>query len=518
MKLAQLLSLKNDLGQLSSIEVSGMALSSLTVSRGDVFFAYLGDRADGRDFIRDAVDRGAVAVIEERLPRLKSKAAGFNNITSPSRRIGERSETAGVEGLLKACDDGFEDHVPIISVENLAQKVGHFAAQFYDHPSEKMKVIAITGTNGKTSCAWFITQALTKLGVKTAMMGTIGCGFLNDLNENSLTTPDAISVQKNLAQFKAQGAEVVVLEASSHSLVQGRLNGVDVDVAVFTNLTRDHLDYHKTMQDYGSAKKRLFTDFKVKHAVINIDDDFGRALAENYQGALTYSLKSKAASLFTDDIHLDKDGIKASVITGSDQLSINASIIGDVNVENILAVIAVLQTFDFSRQQISGVLQTLNSVPGRLESFTAKNGALFIVDYAHTPDALSKSLRTLKTLCQGQLVCVFGCGGDRDKGKRPLMAKAAITYADSVIVTSDNPRSEDPKEIINDIVVGFSGANHYERIVDRRAAIKKALLQAKSHDVVLIAGKGHEDYQLIGDQRISFSDVEEVTAFINAKD
>jgi UDP-N-acetylmuramoyl-L-alanyl-D-glutamate--2,6-diaminopimelate ligase len=492
MKLAQLLSIEKDLGELPSVEVSGMALSSLTISHGDVFFAYPGDKADGRDFIQDAVDKGAVAVINEAV------------IASPER------------ARQSPCDK--ECKVPRIAIENLAQKVGHFAAQFYGRPSEKMKVIAITGTNGKTSCAWFITQALTKLGIKAAMMGTIGCGFLDDLNENSLTTPDAISVQKNLAQFKVQGAEVVVLEASSHSLVQGRLNGVDVDVAVFTNLTRDHLDYHKTMQDYGAAKKRLFTDFKAKYVVINIDDAFGVELAENCQSTLTYSLKSKAASLFAHDICLDKAGMKALVESQGKQLAISAPIIGDVNVENILAVIGVLQTFDFSDEQISGALQSLSSVPGRLESFTAKNGALFIVDYAHTPDALSKSLQTLKTLCQGQLICVFGCGGDRDKGKRPLMAKAAITYADSVIVTSDNPRSEDPQEIINDIVVGFAAANHYELIIDRQAAIEKALSQARPHDVVLIAGKGHEDYQLIGNQRISFSDVEVVIAFINAKD
>lgn len=492
MKLAQLLASEKDIGDLPSLEVNGIALSSVAISQGDVFFAYPGERADGRDFIKDAVDRGAVAIVVESV------------IVSPVRTQQPPADA--------------QSPVPIIPIENLAQKVGSIASNFYGHPSHAMKVIAITGTNGKTSCAWFIAQALTKLGVKTAMMGTLGCGFLNDLNDNALTTPDAISVQKNLAMFKEQGAQVVVLEASSHSLAQGRLNSVDVDVAVFTNLTRDHLDYHGTMAEYGKAKKRLFSDFKVKHFVINIDDDFGANIAKDIKKALTYSLKLTTASLFADDISLTKSGLMARIVTKSGQLSISASIIGSINIENILAVVAVLQIFDMSNEQIVSSLQSLSCVPGRLEAFPAKNGALFVVDYAHTPDALNKSLSTLKMLCQGKLVCVFGCGGDRDKGKRPLMARAAAKYADTVIVTSDNPRTEDPQRIIGDIAGGFFDKDTYKVIVDRRRAIEEALSMAGMEDVVIIAGKGHEDCQIIGDEKFSFSDVEIVKAFIGAKD
>jgi UDP-N-acetylmuramoyl-L-alanyl-D-glutamate--2,6-diaminopimelate ligase len=458
------------------VRIGGLAIDSRRIKPGDLFLAYPGQRADGRAHIAQAIAAGASAVLWE--------STGFH------------------------WDEAWR--APNLGVADLRSHLGEIAARFFGNPSRDLWIAGITGTNGKTSCSHWIAQALTRLGRKTAVIGTLGSGFPGELDAAVNTTPDAISLQSKLAGLRASGAMGCAMEVSSHGIEQGRVNGVEFDVALFTNLSRDHLDYHETMEDYGAAKARLFHWPQLKHAVVNIDDRFGRALAESIDrtrvNVLGYGFgKGEIAGHRLD---LSTRGLKLEITTPWGPAHLTSRLIGGFNAANLLGVLAVLMAAEVSLQDAVDALAHVEPVPGRLQMVRMPNAPLVVVDYAHTPDALEKVLLTLQDLLApgAKLHCVFGCGGDRDPGKRPLMGEVATRLSDRVIITSDNPRSEDPRAIIADIVAGAHP--NYTIETDRSSAIFEALQSAAPDDVLLIAGKGHETYQEIGTQRLPFDDVQ----------
>jgi UDP-N-acetylmuramoyl-L-alanyl-D-glutamate--2,6-diaminopimelate ligase len=456
------------------VQPKRMVNDSRMVQPGDLFCAYPGEKTDGRAFIAQAVARGAGAVLWE--------------------QDGGQWQPAW--------------QVPNLPVPGLREKIGEIAAEFYGRPAQNLWMIGVTGTNGKTSCSHWLVQCLNALGIKAAVVGTLGNGFPERLSAATNTTPDPILLQHLLADFVQQGAEAVAMEVSSHGLAQGRVVGTKFDVAVLTNLSRDHLDYHGDMQRYAAAKSRLFDWPGLKYAVLNADDAFGAALALRMyrQGkqVLTYGLNAGAVSCTA--LRFVEGGIVMEVMTPWGRAETSAMVIGRFNVSNVLAVLAVLLASDIPLQRAVGALQHIRPVAGRMQQLGGGDKPLVVVDYAHTPDALAKVLTALREQTRGRLICVFGCGGNRDKGKRPLMGEVASRLADLVIVTSDNPRHESPRAIIDDIVAGMSGNYHIEE--DRAAAIDGAIRGARPGDVVVLAGKGHETYQHIGDDKLPFSDAE----------
>ena len=418
--------------------------------------------------------------------------------------------------------------VPLIRVEALHEKAGEIAARFYQQPSRALNVIGITGTNGKTSTAHFIAQLIhlmknKEAKGKCAVIGTLGNGIYGELEQATHTTPDAVTLQGLMADFRNSQADTLVMEVSSHALAQGRVNGVDFDTAIFTNLSRDHLDYHGDMKHYADEKLKLFQYTSLKHIVVNLDDAFSSEIMASVgtrtdtgkTDIATYSRNDTTADFYACDVRLNQEGISFTLKT-SDSFTlekkaykVNSRLVGDFNIENLLAAIAVLHQHGYELDNITSVISKVTTVPGRMEKINDQDGdglPLIVVDYAHTPDALEKGLKALRAHTQGKLCCLFGCGGDRDKGKRPLMAKVAEQYADSSIVTTDNPRSESPEQIINEIVSGYSSMTNVSIEADRAQAIKKILQTAGANDAVLIAGKGHEDYQEINGERFPFSD------------
>jgi UDP-N-acetylmuramoyl-L-alanyl-D-glutamate--2,6-diaminopimelate ligase len=451
-----------------------LTADSRRVAHGSLFLAYPGEQVDGRDFIAQAVAGHAAAVLWER--------------------------------------DGFEWNVewnvPNVPVQGLREQAGVIADEFHGHPSQQLWTVGVTGTNGKTSCSHWLAQAQTQLGRKTAMIGTLGNGFPGALSEAVNTTPDPILLHGMLADFRAQGAAGVAMEVSSHGLAQGRVNGVHFNVAVFTNLSRDHLDYHGDMTAYGDAKKQLFRWPGLGCAVLNADDEFGTEIAQEliHEGVrvLTYGLD--AGDVRGSNLMLDGNGLVMDVTTPEGHETLRAGLLGRFNAYNLLAVLATLLVSGVSLPVAVDALGKVESVTGRMQQVGGKGQPLVVIDYAHTPDALEKVLAALREQTTGQLICVFGCGGNRDKGKRPLMGEAVSAMADLVVVTSDNPRNEDPLAIIDDIIAGMDG--NYLVEPDRAAAIAQAINQARVGDVVLLAGKGHEDYQEIDGIKLPFSDAE----------
>ncbi len=441
---------------------------------GSLFLAYPGERVDGRDFIPQAVAQGAAAVLWER--------------------------------------DNFDWNaawqVPNIAVQGLREQAGVIAEEFYGYPSQYLWMVGVTGTNGKTSCSHWLGQALTRLGRKTAVVGTLGNGFPGALSEAVNTTPDPVLLHGMLADYLAQGATGVAMEVSSHGLAQGRVNGVHFDVAVLTNLSRDHLDYHGDMAAYADAKKQLFRWPGLGCAVLNADDEFGAQVAQELTGrrvrVLTYGLN--AGDVRGRNLVLDAEGLRMEVETPDGTATLVAGLLGRFNASNLLAVLAGLLASGIALADAVEALGRLEPVAGRMQRMGGSGKPLVVIDYAHTPDALEKVLAALREQASGRLICVFGCGGNRDKGKRPLMGETASKLADMVVVTSDNPRHEDPVAIISEIVAGMAGDYHIE--ADRAAAIAHAIEQAQAGDVVLLAGKGHEDYQDIGGVKLPFSDAE----------
>jgi len=457
----------------------GIALERVTndsrrVRPGDVFLAYPGERADGRAYIPAAITAGARAVLWE--------AEGF--AWRP------------------------EWQVPNLAVAGLRDRAGEIASRLFGEPSQRLWMIGVTGTNGKTSCSHWIAQCLTALGRRTALIGTLGNGFPGALDPAVNTTPDALLLHEMLAGFHRDGASGVAMEVSSHGLVQGRVAGAKFDVALFTNLTRDHLDYHGDMDGYFAAKARLFDWPGLRHAVVNVDDAWGRRLVECLAGRdlkiLTYGLGDAHIAGHRLDLH--RMGLRLEIETPWGSAAIESALMGAYNAANLLGVLGVLLASDVPLDDALPVLRTLEPVPGRMQTLGGTDAPLVVVDYAHTPDALAQVLRALRAhLGGGTLTCVFGCGGERDRGKRPQMGAVASELADRVVLTSDNPRSEEPQAILADIAAGATGP--FEVEPDRARAIAAAIAAASAGDVVLIAGKGHETHQEIAGVRHPFSDV-----------
>ena len=467
---------------LPEIIISHLALDSRLVQPGSLFFALTGTHLDGCQFIDEAVQKGAHAILTEN----KELAVQWH------------------------------DKVPIISVPDLRVHTGELAAKFYDYPAKKMQMIGVTGTSGKTSCTQFIAALLHDLNISCGVIGTLGNGLYGSIQAGNLTTPDAITLQKTLAEFFQSGAKMTAMEVSSHSLDQGRVSGMEFDIGIFTNLTRDHLDYHHTMAAYGAAKKRLFD--QTKHAIVNADDAFGRDILRSFKGrknVLAYSSditfrKETHAQIYADPLQFTHSGIKAHLITPWGKTELESSLVGQFNLNNLLAVIAALCLLEIPLSAVIESIRQLRAVAGRMQSLGGDKKPLVVVDYAHKPDALEKVLVALRQQCQGKLYCVFGCGGDRDRGKRPMMAKIAEQYADQVIVTDDNPRHENPAQIVTDILQGFTDASRVIVQHDRSKAIYDSIRFAEMGDCVLIAGKGAETYQQIGDEKFPFNDVDKV--------
>jgi UDP-N-acetylmuramoyl-L-alanyl-D-glutamate--2,6-diaminopimelate ligase len=468
------------------VVVAGLALDSRRVQCGDLFLALVGVQARGHEFIESAVENGATAVLYD-------------------------ADAGAVNANCK---------VLCIAVVNLAHKAGVIAERFFDEPSRELFMVGVTGTNGKTSCAQFLAQAYHD-DAPCGVIGTIGNGFYGALDVASHTTPDAVSLHRLLRQFRDQGATRVVMEVSSHGLDQGRVAGINFDVAVFTNLSRDHLDYHGDMAAYGRAKSRLFSLPGLRWAVINTDDALGRSLVDEIPaavGMLTYGMGESAVSrgdrIQGRLIRLDRNGLVMAVETPWGQGTISSPLLGRFNASNLLAVFGALLVSGIEFTTAVQRLQRLNTVPGRMEHFGKEGQPLVVVDYAHSPDALYQVLITLREHCAGKLWCVFGCGGNRDRGKRPLMGEVAEQNADLVVITNDNPRLEDAQAIIDDIRSGMKHSETVTVIADRAQAIAHAVQRAGVDDVVLVAGKGHEDYQQVGDVRYPFSDRVQVQSLL----
>ena len=459
----------------ANIDIKRLTANSRQVQQGDVFIALQGRQHDARRFIPQAIAQGAVAI--------------FCQSDEPS------TEQTGI---------------PIINIADLPQRLGEIAARFYGQPSQDLTVFAVTGTNGKTSCAQLLAHACQLLTKKSAVLGTLGNGLVGELVPSTHTTLDALQLQQKLAEFKQAGAEVVALEASSHGLEQGRLAATKIDTAIFTNLTRDHLDYHGTMEAYQQAKAILFRWPTLKTAILNADDP----VAKDYQQQLNPEVTCWRYSQFPDsdadfvalDIQPSLQGLILTIKTPQGVVTIHSQLLGRFNVSNLLAVLAGLLSMGVSLDQAVYALSHVQAVRGRMECI-AQGKITAVVDYAHTPDALEKVLLTLREHTQGQLWCVFGCGGDRDRGKRPIMGEIACRLADKVIVTADNPRSEAVSAIIADIEAGMGHQQHVV-LPERKQAIEYALSAAQSGDIVLIAGKGHEDYQEIQGVRYPFDDAQ----------
>ena len=471
------------------VTITRLVTDSRMVKPGDTFVAYPGAQADGRLFIAQAIANGANAVISE--------AKNF------------------------VWDESWQ--VPHLAIVDLRQQAGALASYVYDAPSKKLWMVGVTGTNGKTTCSHWIARCMYALGRKSAMMGTLGNGFPGVLQSTLNTTQDAISVHGLLANYVQQDAQSVTMEVSSHALAQGRVNSVHYDVALLTNLSRDHLDFHGDMDSYASSKRRLFDWAHLKYAVLNLDDAFGAQLAESLRDAdvevVGYGLNNDALQLaeqlgirmvFGGDLRMDAQGVNMTIHSSWGGAELHSRQVGRFNASNLLGVLAVLLV---SGIELSAAVQELaqqRAVAGRMQTLGGKDKPTVVVDYAHTPDALEKVLQALREVTApvgGKVICVFGCGGDRDRGKRPMMGTVASKLADECIITSDNPRSESPKAIIDAILFGVEG-DAYQIVEDRAHAITRAVSSARAEDTVLVAGKGHEDYQEINGVKHPFSDSE----------
>jgi UDP-N-acetylmuramoyl-L-alanyl-D-glutamate--2,6-diaminopimelate ligase len=469
--------------------VSGIASDSRALKPGYLFLACKGATSHGLDYLRRAQEVGVCAVAWD-------------------------STTAD------AADD---IGVPMIAVSNLAEKLGSIAGHFYGNPSSNLKTIGVTGTNGKTTVAWLLTECLRQLDQRCGYIGTLGFGLGELQMAEGLTTPAAIDMHGRLAGFVDQRATHAAIEVSSHALAQGRVDGVEFDAVLFTNLTRDHLDYHGDMRAYFESKARLFLSYPSRHKIINIDSEFGAELAERCgRDAVTVSTQFERSTdgrpfVFVRSVIATGDGSEIAVSSSWGDGKFTLPLPGEFNVANAVLVLAYLLSAGTDLEQACDVLQLVEAPPGRMQKFSGRRSSVY-VDYAHTPDALESALRALRPHSQGKLWCVFGCGGDRDAGKRPLMGELVERFADKVVVTTDNPRNEDPRAIIDETLAGFSDADSATVIEDRAAAIAWAIAEAGPGDIVLIAGKGHEDYQEANGRRRPFSDAALAAAAVDRKE
>jgi len=496
MLLSELLEEDLKLPENLDVELTGIEMDSRQIEAGDLFLAYKGATFDGRNFVDDVIANGASAILVE--------------------ADAQWSEIEVREG------------VPIVPVEKLSTRIGKIAARFFDYPAAAFSLIGITGTNGKTSCCQFMGECLTLLGYKSGISGTLGYGIYGTpytYDEHGPgTTPDAIKVQTIFEEVRIQNAGFMIMEVSSHGLTQKRVNVNEFNVAVFTNLSRDHLDYHGGMTAYGEEKRKLFLSPELEVAVVNLDDMFSakilNSLSRNVK-SYTYSLHNPKADVFPRALEFKRSGFSLDLVTPWGESRFSSSLAGSFNVSNILAVLTTVMAVEASKpgfdfQAILEKVAAVSPVRGRME-ILGDHPVSVVVDYAHTPDGLKNALAALRQHYKGNIWCVFGCGGDRDKGKRPLMAEIAESSANKLIVTDDNPRNESSDEIIKQILAGLSGAADVVVESDRALAIDYAIQHASEGDVVLIAGKGHEEYQDVGGNRMVFSDVRQARVSLNKR-
>jgi UDP-N-acetylmuramoyl-L-alanyl-D-glutamate--2,6-diaminopimelate ligase len=497
------------------IFVSGLSIDSRNIEAGYLFVAAQGVISHGRQFITQAIENGACAV------------------------------------LIDETEDAITSTIPVIKIPCLQNVLSKIAGRFYHNPSSKIPVYGITGTNGKTTCSHLLAQCLAAYDVNCGVMGTLGYGVVSVANSSinnavsanaesykqagepaekftttGMTTADPISTQKICAELLACNAQAIVMEVSSHGLVQHRVEDIDINTAVFTNLTQDHLDYHVSMKAYGEAKARLFDMPCVINAVINQDDDFSGELIKHIQKNVrlaTYSLSEQGAKYAQSVAHFSfshpkytSQGVTAVLHTPEGEFSVATQLVGAFNLSNMLAVISSLYLNNYSLKKIISLLPSLKSVPGRMELIANQIDLQVVVDFAHTPDALKSALRALRTHLHNNIWCVFGCGGDRDTDKRAKMAAIAEQLANHIVVTNDNPRTESAQNIFNDIKQGFS--REHRTIENRADAIAYAIAYAGKGDIVLIAGKGHEDYQIIGSEKIQFNDREQAQLSLHKRE
>ncbi|MDD1791998.1 UDP-N-acetylmuramoyl-L-alanyl-D-glutamate--2,6-diaminopimelate ligase [Enterovibrio sp. ZSDZ42] len=475
------------------IKISGLKLDNRQIVHGDVFVAVQGHSLDARRYIPDAIAAGAVAI------------------------IADEGDTSGQFGVSLHAD------VPVVAFPHLKSTLSDIAARFYQAPSLAMTTIGITGTNGKTTVSQLIAQWIDLLGGKAAVMGTTGNGFLSSLEAAPNTTGSALDIQQQFAQFKGQGATHVAMEVSSHGLVQDRVKAVSFDAAIFTNLSRDHLDYHGTMEAYAEAKLRLFTHYGSPVPVINVDDPIGADWVRNMPEAVAVSMSEHTVSahqgkkLWLTDVTYATSGVTIAFSSSWGEGEFTAPLVGEFNVMNLLLSLATLLGLGYDKATLLDVAPQLQAVIGRMEVFHHADKPMLVVDYAHTPDALEKALHALRRHCDGKLWCLFGCGGDRDTGKRPMMAEIAERLADVAILTDDNPRSEPPESIVADMLKGMASPEKAVILHDRAEACRYAFENASEDDVILVAGKGHEDYQVLATGTVHYSDRETVRDLLEVK-
>lgn len=465
------------------LPVTGLTDDSRAVAPGSLFAALVGGQHDGMRFAREAQIKGAAAIVYD--PQQGSRPEGLS--------------------------------IPAVPVPGLREKLGIIADRFYGQPSQHLEIVGITGTNGKTSCSFFLAQTIGS----SAVMGTLGWGRLGDLKPSHHTTAPALEVQRRLAHLLKQGVRTVTMEVSSHALAQGRVNGVRFDIALWTNLSRDHLDYHGSLEAYAAAKQKLLMVPGLKGAVLNLDDPAVAGVCSSLPSsvsALGFSCtgnRSEIPTVQASAIDYLPEGLAFTAHFGNERAKVEVPLLGDFNLANVLAVMAVLKLRGLSLEAAADRISLLQPVPGRMESFGGKGRPRIVIDYAHTPAALETALKSLRRHCHCRLWVVFGCGGDRDRGKRPQMGSVAERWADRVILTDDNPRSEDGERIINAIVKGMNGPATVIR--NRSEAICHAFDQAQEDDVILVAGKGHETIQEIDGCRLPYSDLEVVRQLLGER-
>lgn len=473
--------------QLPATQVRGLVLDSREVGADDCFIAVQGHQADGRHFIQAAIRAGASAVLQQ-----------------------ANSFSVDVRGA-----------VPVVSVPQLAEQLSAIAGRFYGSPSRQLKVTGVTGTNGKTTVTHLVAQLLATLGQPSAVIGTLGSGVVGSagaLTSEQNTTPDAITLQKRLRNLHDEGIAQVAMEVSSHALVQGRVAALEFDTVVATNLSRDHLDYHGSMESYAAAKQDLFTRYPARVRIFNADDEtvggWYSAAPGHYRYTLSGGLQDAENTLAASQLRFHAEGAEFRLHWQGEQTLSQSSLLGRFNVANVMAAALVALTAGYQLNAVAAAIAKLTAVAGRMERFSAPGQPLVIVDYAHTPDALTQVLQAARLHCRGKLWCLFGCGGDRDRGKRPQMGQAASEVADIIVITDDNPRTENAQQIIADIA---SGATEGARVLThsgRREAVLKTIADADAEDVVVLAGKGHEDYQVVGTQKIDYNERQIVASFM----
>ncbi|WP_373535480.1 UDP-N-acetylmuramoyl-L-alanyl-D-glutamate--2,6-diaminopimelate ligase [Microcoleus sp.] len=471
-------------------EVKGLSTNSHACGAGDLFLGMPGTRVDGGDFWQSAIASGAIAAI------ISTQAAE----KTPSQDGG-------------TC---------VIAAADMSQVCGQIATAFYGNPANKLKLVGVTGTNGKTTTTHLIEFLLNEMQLPTAIFGTLYTRWPGFQQTALYTTPFAVDLQKQLAEAAAAGCKYGVMEVSSHALAQQRVLGCTFEVAVFTNLTQDHLDYHRDMEDYFEAKSLLFgSDYLKNRAVINIDDAYGRRIVESLKSekVWSYSTTDKTADLYASNLQYQPDGVKGMLHTPKGETAFVLPLVGQFNLSNMLAAVGAVLELGLDLSAIVEKLSQFSGVPGRMErvQISPDQDISVIVDYAHTPDSLENLLKASRPFIPGRMICVFGCGGDRDRTKRPIMGKIVAELADLAVVTSDNPRTENPDRILEDVIAGIPATVKPVVMGDRAAAIRTAIMDAKPGDGVLIAGKGHEDYQILGTEKVHFDDREQARDALKAR-